>query len=111
MKVKASTLRVGDVVHDLGDNLTVYYVHLHTGTRHGYPVDTTTQFVTFHMRGTRTYGGSHGMPVNVESEVPADSEVEVVCSHPDDALLYVTWDGPLGHGWECGNCGELVQVG
>lgn len=24
---------------------------------------------------------------------------------------YIEWDGPLGHGWECGKCGALLQVG
>ncbi len=29
----------------------------------------------------------------------------------NDYAEYVTWDGPLGHGWVCGRCGLLIQVG
>ena len=25
--------------------------------------------------------------------------------------VYVTTDGPIGHGWECGKCGKFLQAG
>ena len=33
------------------------------------------------------------------------------CSHPSPYNLYAEWEGPIGHGWFCALCGELVQVG
>ncbi len=27
------------------------------------------------------------------------------------AVPYTNGDGPLGHGWECGRCGEFLQAG
>lgn len=28
-----------------------------------------------------------------------------------DNAVYITWEGPIGHGWKCGTCGTLLQVG
>ena len=33
------------------------------------------------------------------------------CAHPSIYATYAEWDGPLGHGWFCALCGELLQVG
>lgn len=35
--------------------------------------------------------------------------------HPEhdcwDHAVYVLTDGPIGHGWECGTCGNFLQAG
>jgi hypothetical protein len=36
------------------------------------------------------------------------SEPPHVC---DEHAVYIETDGPLGHGWECGICGEFLQAG
>ena len=41
----------------------------------------------------------------------SDPVTEGWCNCADPLPRPYVGDGPLGHGWECGRCGGLLQVG
>lgn len=59
---------------------------------------------------------ANGRQVGVTTEagraaVAEAERTDVWCTCPDPEPVPYTSDGPLGHGWDCGLCGKLYQVG
>lgn len=60
----------------------------------------------------RAFGPGNFEQVDDGPQLAADQlTVGEVLHKCDEFSTYIEWDGPLGHGWECGLCGRLLQVG
>jgi hypothetical protein len=62
---------------------------------------------------TEGFDGSPFPPVDIGATAKAVAESDTPIPDHDcmmNAVPYVS-DGPLGHGWECGICGEFLQAG
>ena len=58
------------------------------------------------------YDVEHSLVLYCESGIfPSFGFPRSQCSHPSIYHTYAEWEGPLGHGWFCALCGDLLQVG